>query len=148
MASIGPTSRQFAHRRESGKFIYKLFLCDKRLSPFHRSRPLLATMGGIPRKSLFPQSREKRYTDDYKCRGEWVNYLAGGSDSTARQFRIERSLRPRFRFPFRCGHNQKRLDNRELRNLFYRKREKDLWEKYSQTSFSLSHRCRIDTNRR
>ena len=67
---------------------------------------------------------------------------------TARQFRIERSLRPRFRFPFRCGHNQKRLDNRELRNLFYRKREKDLWEKYSQTSFSLSHRCRIDTNRR
>ena len=33
---------------------------------------------------------------------------------TARQFRIERSLRPRFRFPFRCGHNQKRLDNREL----------------------------------
>lgn len=49
-----PTSRQFAHRRESGKFIYKLFLYDKRLSPFHRSRPLLATMGGIPRKVYSP----------------------------------------------------------------------------------------------
>lgn len=103
---------------------------------------------GFPEKVYSPSQGKNDYTDDYKCRGGMGQLSGRRFGHTARQFRIERSLRPRFRFPFRCGHNQKRLDNRELRNLFYRKRKKDLWEKYSQTSFSLSHRCRIDTNRR
>ena len=36
-------------------------------------------MGSIP-DSVYSDSQGKNdYTDDYKCRGIWVNYLAGGS---------------------------------------------------------------------
>lgn len=34
---------------------------------------------GIPASVYTPSDNENDYTDDYKCRGEWVNYLAGGS---------------------------------------------------------------------
>ena len=35
---------------------------------------------GFPEKVYSPSQGKNDYTDDYKCRGEWVNYLAGGSD--------------------------------------------------------------------
>ena len=36
-------------------------------------------MAGIP-DSVYSESNGKNdYTDDYKCRGIWVNYLSGGS---------------------------------------------------------------------
>ncbi len=34
---------------------------------------------GVPDSVYTPSDNENDYTDDYKCRGEWVNYLAGGS---------------------------------------------------------------------
>ena len=34
---------------------------------------------GFPEKVYSPSEGTNDYTDDYKCRGEWVNYLAGGS---------------------------------------------------------------------
>lgn len=34
---------------------------------------------GFPEKVYSSSRGENDYTDDYKCRGEWVNYLAGGS---------------------------------------------------------------------
>ncbi len=34
---------------------------------------------GFPEKVYSPSRGENDYTDDYKCRGAWVNYLAGGS---------------------------------------------------------------------
>lgn len=34
---------------------------------------------GIPDSVYTPSGNVNDYTDDYKCRGEWVNYLAGGS---------------------------------------------------------------------
>ena len=34
---------------------------------------------GFPEKVYSPSQGENDYTDDYKCRGQWVNYLAGGS---------------------------------------------------------------------
>lgn len=34
---------------------------------------------GIPDSVYTPSDNVNDYTDDYKCRGEWVNYLAGGS---------------------------------------------------------------------
>ena len=67
---------------------------------------------GFPEKSLFPQSREKRLYRRLQMPGRMGQLSGRRFGHTARQFRIERSLRPRFRFPFRCGHNQKRLDNR------------------------------------
>lgn len=35
---------------------------------------------GVPDSVYSPSHGENDYTDDYKCRGLWVNYLAGGSD--------------------------------------------------------------------
>ncbi len=35
---------------------------------------------GFPEKVYSPSQGENDYTDDYKSRGEWVNYLAGGSE--------------------------------------------------------------------
>lgn len=34
---------------------------------------------GFPREVYSPSNGINDYTDDYRCRGEWVNYLAGGS---------------------------------------------------------------------
>lgn len=34
---------------------------------------------GVPDTVFTPSDYENDYTDDYKCRGSWVNYLAGGS---------------------------------------------------------------------
>lgn len=34
---------------------------------------------GVPDSVYTPSGNVNDYTDDYKCRGEWVNYLAGGS---------------------------------------------------------------------
>lgn len=34
---------------------------------------------GFPASVYSPTQGENDYVDDYKCRGEWVNYLAGGS---------------------------------------------------------------------
>lgn len=34
---------------------------------------------GVPDSVYTPSDNLNDYTDDYKCRGEWVNYLAGGS---------------------------------------------------------------------
>lgn len=34
---------------------------------------------GVPDTIFTPSDYENDYTDDYKCRGSWVNYLAGGS---------------------------------------------------------------------
>lgn len=34
---------------------------------------------GVPDSVFTPSDYENDYTDDYKCRGSWVNYLAGGS---------------------------------------------------------------------
>lgn len=34
---------------------------------------------GVPDSVYTPSANVNDYTDDYKCRGEWVNYLAGGS---------------------------------------------------------------------
>ena len=39
---------------------------------------------GFPEKVYSPSQGKNDYTDDYKCRGEWVNYLAGGSDILTR----------------------------------------------------------------
>lgn len=36
---------------------------------------------GIPKSVYSPSNGTNDYTDDYKCRGLWVNYLAGGSRS-------------------------------------------------------------------
>ncbi len=35
---------------------------------------------GFPEKVYSPSQGENDYTDDYKCRGFWVNHLAGGSE--------------------------------------------------------------------
>ncbi len=35
---------------------------------------------GFPEKIYSPSQGENDYTDDYKCRGFWVNHLAGGSE--------------------------------------------------------------------
>lgn len=35
---------------------------------------------GFPEEIYSPSKGMNDYTDDYKCRGEWVNYLAGGSE--------------------------------------------------------------------
>ncbi len=35
---------------------------------------------GFPERVYSPSKNKNDYTDDYKCRGEWVNYLAGGSE--------------------------------------------------------------------
>ena len=48
---------------------------------------------GFPEKVYSPSRGENDYTDDYKCRGMWVNYLAGGSsilpDSTGLNIPID-----------------------------------------------------------
>ena len=48
---------------------------------------------GFPEKIYSPSRGENDYTDDYKCRGAWVNYLAGGSqilpDSTGLNIPID-----------------------------------------------------------
>lgn len=36
---------------------------------------------GMPDSIYTPSGNRNDYTDDYKCRGKWVNYLAGGSTS-------------------------------------------------------------------
>lgn len=35
---------------------------------------------GMPDSIYSPTRNENDYVDDYRCRGEWVNYLAGGSE--------------------------------------------------------------------
>lgn len=60
---------------------------------------------GIP-DSVYSDSRGKNdYTDDYKSRGIWVNYLAGGSAANPTEKRTEYSHRHGFRLPFRCRHH-------------------------------------------
>lgn len=48
---------------------------------------------GFPEEIYSPSRGENDYTDDYKCRGAWVNYLAGGSqilpDSTGLNIPID-----------------------------------------------------------
>ncbi len=61
-----PTSND-SHIDENPKFIYKLFLYDKRYPRFTEAARYWLQWR-IPRKSLFPQSRKNDYTDDYKCR--------------------------------------------------------------------------------
>ena len=46
---------------------------------FCEAARLLASMGRYSGQCLFRQQGKNDYTDDYKCRGIWVNYLAGGS---------------------------------------------------------------------
>ena len=60
-------------------------------------------MAGIP-DSVYSESNGKNdYTDDYKCRGIWVNYLSGGSRQLNRTEKLNIPVNMAFAFHSDAG---------------------------------------------